>query len=457
MADRIPGRVLVFTYRRINRFFHALAERTFEGAKTYCSPWPGLEPVNLQNSFYRHYDGPRASPQLSDHDYEQIIRRSCVLRLLPWEQSVRMVNAMYGAIDEVAQEARPDFLLTVSVDNYMTDILHRICRKRNARPLMLVAGSMSNTITMTSRGEFNHVREPGSEEIDAALALLLRDDFRVTYGTDFTGYSFWTHLRTFATWWTKCIAFKVMGWTLRDPLNFRFLMGSLPQRDGQSSIWGYQCQRYFDRDWERQLSECRRTPLFIPLAYTPEASVSYWLGDLRYIDYEDFILKTCETLKDHYQIVLKEHWSALGMRRIPFYQKLKSIPGTIVVPAEVNSRQVMSRVARLLVGAGTAGVEGAVRGLRVATLDKPYYFHSDYFVNIGSADRVKDLPRLLEEFPLPPNTREHQLNIVRRLLQTTFVGHMLPGSKIDTEENYRVSSEGLKRFLSHSVPTAVAP
>jgi hypothetical protein len=248
-----------------------------------------------------------------------------------------------------------------------------------------------------------------------------------------------------------------MGGLRNDPLNFRYLMGSLPQRDGQSSIWGYRCHRYFDRDWERQLAESPQKPLFIPLAYTPEATVSYWLGDLRYIDYEDFILNTCSTLQDHYKLVVKEHWSALGMRRIPFYEKLKSIPGVTLVPAEVNSRQVMSKVERLLVGAGTPGVEGAVRGMRVATLDKPYYFHPNYYVNVGSADRVKELPRLLEEFPLPPKTREHQINIVRRLLQATLVGEMLPGPGIDTEENYRVASEGLKNYLSNFVPTAAAP
>src|SRR5881396_2026238 len=100
MAEpKVVGRALVFTYRRLNRFFHEVADRTFDGEITYCSSWPGLEEINLQTDFYKFYaDGGRVQG-LSDAEYEDIVTRSCVLRLLRKTQAMRMVTAMYRVID----------------------------------------------------------------------------------------------------------------------------------------------------------------------------------------------------------------------------------------------------------------------------------------------------------------------------------------------------------------------
>jgi len=455
----LPGNALVFTYRGLNRFFHALAERTFAGTITYCSSWPGLEAESLQRNFYKYYRDAPSLSILSTDEFEEIIQRSCVLRLLPWQQSKRMVRAMATVIDELTERARPDYLLSVTVDNYMTDLLVRICDRKGVKLLPLAAGSLPRTITLSARGEFTHVRDAPPSQVDAALDTFLDERGRVTYHYRYKpGYSLARHLKVWGTWWAKCLAFKTAGLVLRDPLNFRFLMGSLRARDGQSSLLNYRCTRYFDPEWESALRRSDRPPLLVPLNYAPESTVQYWLRDLRYVEYEDFMVDACRQLGGSFLLLVKEHWSALGVRPRQFYEKMAAVPGVVMVPPEVNSRHLMSLVENVLVGAGTTGVEAAVRGKKVATLSRPYYYLEGHYLDLGSADRLCELPRLLGSFSPPPPTRENQRRVVARMLQATLEGHLLPDAYIDTEENYLTAARSLREYLLRpSEPRRAAP
>lgn len=451
MLDKIPGRVLVFTYRTLSRFFHAVCDSVFEGPSTFCSTWPGLETVNLQKAFYKHYADRAVNYDLSEADYFEIMARSSVLRLLPWEQARRIIDAMYRTIDELTDAARPDYLLSTSVDNYPTDILARICRKKQVKLIMFCAGNTPNTIIVTNYGEFNKVREPGDAEIDGAVATYLNDAGRVTYGMKVRPHSFARQFRVFCNWWAKHFFFKAAAFLLRDPLNIRFLHAALSEYDGQSSLWGYRCVRYFDYDWEDRLARATLPALFIPLSHTPEMTTNMWLKDLRYLEYEDFIIDAARRLSKSYQVVIKEHWTMLGARRWQFHQHLKSIPGVIVVPAEVNSRKVMAGIDRMLVGSGTAALEAALRGKRVVTLDKPYYFLEGSYLCLGRAERIQILPQLLEQFTPTPSTPESRRHLVRRMLQATLVGHFLPDAQLNTTENHTTVTNSLKQYLLSSM------
>ena len=161
--------------------------------------------MNLQTDFYKYYAEDGKISELSDAEYEEIITRSCVLRLIPPRQATRMVTAMYRVIDALTDRCKPDYLLSVTVDNYMTDLLVRICAKKGARPLTLVAGPVDNTILLTNYGEFNQIRDPGEAEISSALDAFLDDRVRVTYGQRERVYNFWRQARIFSTWWAKCL------------------------------------------------------------------------------------------------------------------------------------------------------------------------------------------------------------------------------------------------------------
>lgn len=89
------------------------------------------------------------------------------------------------------------------------------------------------------------------------------------------------------------------------------------------------------------------------------------------------------------------------------------------------------------------------------TLEKPYYYLEGHYLSLGTANRIEELPTALESFePLPP-TEANQLKIVRRMLQSTLVGHMSPDAFIDTEENLTTTSNSLKAYLAAGAPSSI--
>jgi hypothetical protein len=141
LRPKIPGNALVYT-RHSNygfaKYLHEVAERTFDGKKTYCADWAGLEPINLMKAFYRHYKKKNLSPLLPPEDFDQIIKRCPYLMFLPRDQAERIVVSMSHSISEAIDMAKPDYLFSSSVDNYVTDLLHRLCRKYGAKTVMLI-------------------------------------------------------------------------------------------------------------------------------------------------------------------------------------------------------------------------------------------------------------------------------------------------------------------------------
>lgn len=445
--SRIPGRALVCTRRLLSRNFHEVASRVFSGDIYYFSDLsPSLEAHNLKRSFYEHYRRRHLSQGLTADDLNQVIGRDRVLRVLPGDQAERMVHAMKLALEEMTDDAQPDYLLSSSVDCYMPDLLFRICRERGITAIGIIAATVSGRCRVTSYGEFRKVCDPEDADIDMSLTDLEDDGQRVIYSS-YKQYSALTHFGYWATHWGKAALFQIMSATQNDPLNFRY-MAHLRSTAGHRDVFTYRCLRLFDRDWEAKARSRISPNLFIPLSHTPECSTDYWLNDLKYVDYERFILDSCRELAPYYQILVKEHWSMIGHRRVEFYEQLKQIPGVALIPVEVNSRLVMQEVDRILVGTGTPGIEGALRGKRVATLGTAYYDVEGYFLRLESADEIKDLPDMLEAHHPPEVTRQNQRALVRRLLEPTFPGYVTPGPHLNTRDNWETLSRSIVTYLS---------
>jgi Capsule polysaccharide biosynthesis protein len=444
VADKIVGRALVCTRPIIGRTFHEVAARVFEGSVHFFSDFvPSLEANDLRRSFYRHYRQQNVSSGLGDID--QILARDRLLRLLPRGQALRMIHAMRLALEGLLDHTEPDYVLTMAVDCYTLDLLHRLCRERGITSIGMISAPVEGLTLITSYGEFRQVRDPEDREIDTVLAAFLDDDRRVLYGQRFPRYSAMQHARACAQHWSKVLGFQILRHVTGDPLNFRYL-SRIRSRTGWRDPFSYPDGLTFDQTWESK-AESGHPTLFVPLAHWPEASTDYWLRDLRCVNYETFILEVCTVLAPYYRLLVKEHWSLIGQRPTAFYRALRAIEGVILVPAEVNSRVVMRSTERMLVGAGMAGFEGALRGKRVATLDTPYYDVDGVFLKLGSADAIRALPATLEAFKPPPTTLALQRRMMRRLLAATITGYVGHGPR-DEEENWNNVAAGLIAYIN---------
>jgi hypothetical protein len=450
MKPKIPGNVLVYT-RHSNygfaRYFHEVAERTFAGTITYCADWPGLEPINLMKAFYKYYRNGNARRDLSADDLEQITKRCPLLMILPPEQARRMAVAMHASIEEAFDAARPDYIFSLSVDNYITDLLCRIALKRNARPVMIINSPVDHRTRISRYGEFNKVRDPGEEEVEEVLEWMLDDEKRCLYLLDFYRTTWAKHIKEYGLRFTKDWAFRILKLYHHDPLNYRFSVGSAKFGYGKIKLSNYKFKAYYDGDWSDRLAAAKRPTIYIPLPQTPEATTTYWLKDLRYADFDPFLLEACRTMARDYDLVIKDHWCMPGIRPWRFYRELKSIPGVILVPAEVNSRDIYRRVNAVLVGSGTSGIEAALRGRLVINLSEPYYFVEGSFLVLSSADEVAGLPRRVAAMKAV-FSREQQKAIVRRVLENTFAGALVVNKKGNNAETWDIVAESLKEYLT---------
>ncbi|MEQ9370534.1 MAG: hypothetical protein RIG63_16150 [Coleofasciculus chthonoplastes F3-SA18-01] len=456
METKIQGNVLVYARRRYSQFFHEVAQRTFEGNIRYCSDWPSdlssQNFVNFMPDFYEYYKSRSIVQSLTQEDLKQIITRCRVLRKLPYSKAVRMVNAMYLTLADLIDKYKPDYFFAQSVEHYISDLFCRVCEKSNVTSILIMDGSIEKTILCFKYGEYNHIRNPSDSEINKTLESLLDNSYHLTYGQKGKKYSFFKHFKSFTIWWIKYLIFVVLGFIFRDPLNYRFLLTFLSiEGGGQNSLFNYRFSQFYDKNWKEQLEDAKDPVLYIPLGFTPECSTDYWLKDLRYVDYENFILDLCQSLKNNYVLFVKDHWAMLGKRQSSFYERLKEIPRVVLIPPETNGRAILEFVDRVLIGSGTAGVEAAVRGKRVLSLCIPYYYLEGFYLPLVSANNINDLPSLLEQFSPPELTRENQRRIVKKFLESTLVGSIRVNSELNSEENLQTTSESLKEYLGRSL------
>jgi hypothetical protein len=430
------------------KYLHEVAERTFDGKKTYCADWAGLEPINLMKAFYRHYKKKNLSPLLPPEDFDQIIKRCPYLMFLPRDQAERIVVSMSHSISEAIDMAKPDYLFSSSVDNYVTDLLHRLCRKYGAKTVMLINSPIDMRTRITIYGEFNKVRDPDEGEIEAALDWILDDRNRCLYFLDFYKYTWNRHLKEYSLRFMKDLAFQGLKILYRDPLNYRFSVGTSRHGYGKFSFMNYRFKKYYDENWQDMIRQSKRPTIFVPLPQTPEATTTYWLKDLAYADFDPFILKAFATLSRDFDLAVKDHWCMPGIRDWRFYRRLKEIPNLVLIPAETNSRDVYPLVDGVMVGSGTSGIEAALRGKVVINLSEPYYNVKGHFLVLERADDIMNVAAKWKEFTPPPNTREKQRKIMRRVLEGTFKGVLIVNNRFNDEENWVVVCDGLKEYLS---------
>jgi len=398
-------------------------------------------------AFYKHLKNGNARHTLSVDDLEQITKRCPLLMTLPPEQARRMAIAMHASLEEAFDAARPDYIFSLSVDNYITDLLCRIALKRNAQPVMIINSPVDNRTRISRYGEFNKVRDVGEEEVEQVLERMLDDEKRCLYQLDFYRMTPAKFVKEYSIRFAKDLAFRALKLYNRDPLNYRFSVGSAKFGYGKIKLSNYRFKSYYDSDWSDRLAAAKRSTIYIPLPQTPEATTTYWLKDLRYMDFNPFLLNACRTIARNYDLVIKDHWCMSGIRPWQFYRDLKTISGLILVPAEVNSRDIYRRVNAILVGSGTSGIEAALRGRLVINLSEPYYFVKGSFLVLSGPDDIEKLSSLIAAMR-HVFSREQQKAIVRRVLAGTIVGPLVVNKKSNDPATWDAVSNGLKDYLT---------
>lgn len=357
-----------------------------------------------------------SSPQyIGAAEADDIILRCRVLRSLPLGQAQRIVVAMESAVDKVLSRTRPAAMLSLTVDSYVIDIFAHLCKQRSIPFIGLVPSFLKNHFRITTRGEYVCCRDVSMQEIELALASLIvkdyRPDFLVQSASEMRAQMRRLWLRNLP----KPLWFKVLMAMPGEKLNYHYKASQLVA----SKYWSPWPVPFkgISGPALTALAEDDGPPLvYVPLQMSPEATIDYWSRDIRWIDYESYVLELMRRYRGKWRFLVKEHPNLLGFRSKGFYNRLAEEPNCILVAPKVSSNDLVDLCKGVLVCTGTSGFEAALRGKPVISESAPYYAPPGILLPLSTLDN---------ELPQETTDTERQISLMSHVLKGVLPGRFL--------------------------------
>jgi hypothetical protein len=363
---------------------------SFEQAYDFRYLCDGRKP-GTDDTRARFYDNMRSSKRftlLSEAERADVLIRCRLLRNIAREKAERLIDAMGSALLSWFEDIRPSAVLCHMVDEYVIHLLSIIARKHG----VIFAGYAGSffpdriQITRFSGGEPYDVREPTEDEVTAAVADITRKNFRQNYNQK-NVYDRGQHARAMLRYQVKRAVFALKGVLESDPENLHYRV--TPYIVERRNWKDFPTPEVFHADWREKLEAAGKPALYLPLGYFPESTIDYWVRDTRIIDYEALTLKMAEVLGRDFTVLVKEHPHMLGARPAAFYRSLCAIPGVLHVPTTEFSPEVLALARAAILGAGSVGVEAALRGVPVFSYSETSYWFAPsgaFFLDLGAIE-----------------------------------------------------------------------
>lgn len=365
----------------------------------------------------------RASELISEDELRDAIARCRVLRWLPERQAAAMALGMAEAMDKVLETLSPDAIVSLPIDSYVTDMLDRRAQARGIPYFELTAGTLPKMSMLLHRGTLITSRSPRPEaEVAARAAELSNPEFAPIYVQNAKVFTRAKFHRVQAYFWLRGLAFNLLAKAARDPLNLRAL---------DSQTWlGHKAKAsdvrvldLIDHDWQAKLAAFpRERRVLFGLQMFPEASIDYWIDDLRLIRQEDMLLELARGLSAAgFQVVVKDHPLQFGFRQTALLEALRAIPNVVIVPYEISGNAMMAQCGVSVTASGTLGLQAALLG-NVSVAGQAYYVVDEDFVVIRTWEDLAAVPGRLLDLPPLDSIEARRARIIGHVLQGSFDG-----------------------------------
>lgn len=389
--------------------FQDLAIKTWPGrTMETLSEHHGCDSSGFRELFYSFFKDCERTPALveklpfQDEDIEDIIRRCRLLSSINRPRALKMIFSAFRAIERVLDDFKPRYVMSVTVDSFIIDLLARVSRMKEVRFLGLVTTFVNGYFRITERGEKAVDREVPADEVQAVLSMLTNQDYKPRWlAADRSmirkkAFKLWARNSVKPMWFSLYSRWK------NDPLNAHYMTTDIVSRRYLSLFPRLYNEIGNLADVEQAIKNDARVSVFLPLQMSPEATIDYWSSDLSWIDYENKILSTVRAQSEKYLFIVKEHPNVFGFRTPGFYNELRKIRNLLLVNPEVSSNQLLQICDSVLVCTGTVGFEALLRGKPVFSSAKPFYAEADRFGVLGDTFTHCSLgdPRDLVEYLL---------------------------------------------------------
>lgn len=427
-------KILVHLRRGERDFYLRLARKAFPGSevrtisdeRSGSAVWIGWFIYGRGQTTYK----------FAESDRFEIYKRCRFLRGLEYGMASELIGKVAGGLLELLRKERFDLVIGGLVDCYIQDILERLCRLENIVYLSFVGHFFNGYCRISSRGELNVIeRNISRTEVDEVLAQVKRMDFKPSFAPNESRIFLARYCNFFKEAVKKNIAFPLLKLMNRDPCNYHYNT-TIDDRFRYRMLQKRSVDKYFSR-FENLRDIDSGTSIYFPLHFNPEATVDYWVDDVRMVDQETMVENIVRDASGVF-FLIKEHPAMYFRRNTRFYERLLSHSNVALLhPYDVSNR-VLAKVNNVAVFTGSIGVEALIRNKRVLSFSKNYY--SDLHPNVR-------LVKKIDAEVLSSELLEYDATLfVKDLLKGLYKAKFLNNTSI-LESDLGAMSEYARQFL----------
>jgi hypothetical protein len=420
--------VLIYARSSVGKWWqHIAEEQTFAQKATILSDLPNEGDIHLMPYFYRYMNASDTSKwaldQLGVDLCDDIIARCRLLRNLERVLSLKMIGAMWQAIEQIVEQEQPGVVLSFIIDHYIVDILDRVVTRRGIRYLGVAHAVIPGYFMFTTRGELNQVRDPSVEEVDQAIRSILLPSFSAGV-PKLTRPDYSRFATQFLYYYIRGKAFEVLRNMRRDRLNFHYLATREHVSDYRVRMKDLHISRFVHADWQQRLQVVSpEKRIFVGLQVNPEATIDYWVPDLELIDYHKSLLRFVDRVSNAgFTVFVKDHPVMFGHRRIELFEALEAFPNVVILPYTVSSQWMIENCKTTFTWTGTVGLQAAIAGKCAVVTSGAYYAQDGLFTLFNSLSDIDSLPERIDSFELPLDLHDTQRRLVSYVLSSCMPG-----------------------------------
>ena len=344
-------KVLVYTRPRIKTFFHELAKKIacFNDI-TFMSDHKGEEEICIMEYYYQaKFDiENKIAVQENTFNFERIALRCRYLRSLSKEKALLTATSMTLAIERIVQKYQPDVIFGMVMDSYVLDIVDLVMRAKNSQYIGFLNNMINGYSRLTARGELIQLNEPNVEMIEKALNELSADSYVPNMQKDFM----W-NTSPFSMYFTKYMKekIKIMYYFLKkikdsDPDNFYYNTVAAESCMSCRTLDQIFFRRFEEKNWLQAIDYAKsagKLVVYMPLQFYPECSLDYWGTNNKFSSFYSVVKQIIANDYKKIIILVKEHPSAMGLRKSKFYEEFSQNEHVILTPFDVSSNEVIEQ------------------------------------------------------------------------------------------------------------------
>lgn len=455
MTASTPDNALIWAVHRTQDWWKHVGNNLGFAHNTVVTDRRGIGDRSVSDDFYTAFRRSSSTSStislLSEPEVADVIARCRVLRWLPRGQAERMARAMAETSAKLLDTVDPDVFLCFPIDNYVSDVIARLARKRAIPTFEVTASAFPGMTMLMHRGRLITSKKIVTDgRVTKLIAQMTNSDFTPSYIARNRRYNTLRLAQTFAYFRARGVAFSAWSRIVQDPLRYHLLeaKAGLGYKPRLSDL---RIGRLIHHNWRARLSEIpRERRVLFALQLIPEAAIDYWIEDLNLVRHEDMLVASATALvQAGYTIVVKDHPLQFGFRQVKLLDRLLSLPGTIIVPYHVSGNEMIAECDISLTATGTLGLQTALAG-NISIVGEAYYETPGDFVTMRNWEDCARLPEMIASFDRMADQGSRQRRIVEHLSSGSFDAdfscwqRFRGGERLETETFARTLGERIR-------------